>query len=280
MMEDEEDVSSSSRRCSLSDVAIPEEQLTSSVVPSLGFIQPMPSVPNLKPPPPPPPAPPARMASLVFKDSEEYGESLYPDDSEVAPCESISRLQPSAPKRKMDVPSSSREKKRKWFEGLYGPSEEGPVKNILSRAPCRFFRSSGQCRNGASCPFLHESGEVELIEEPCRFMWHEKRIVACQKKDCKFSHDLSKFPCPFKAHKDHTGPPTERLKGRPRKNASCGVPDCPFSHAPLLTEKDKMSFVNMYRFFLKNSLRTQNPWWAEYLCDNIDERSIIRRALV
>jgi hypothetical protein len=139
---------------------------------------------------------------------------------------------------------SSRAKKRLWLETKYDLS--GEVKEE-SKVVCRFFSTTGRCRNGLDCEFLHTLGAHAKINQPCRFLFENP--IGCSKGDrCHFSHDLGKFKCPYL---NAIGP------------RSCQS-ICKFDHNPILSESDRMSFAHMYRSFLTERTAGSNSIWRFY----------------
>jgi len=143
---------------------------------------------------------------------------------------------------------TGKRKKRQWFEERYG-RENGTSREVKFRELCKFYASTGICRNGDRCKYSHESVVNTRINEPCKFLYDSP--VSCRKgANCHFSHDLWKYPCPL------------ALGGiEPRCPPSCG-----FQHDPILTETASMDFVRLYRVFLSTLLPDEiNPRWKFYL---------------
>ena len=133
-------------------------------------------------------------------------------------------------------------KKRAWFESRY--SDERSSTPPL----CKFFSTSGKCRNGTNCPFSHEQPGNQKLNQPCRFLYQIP--YKCSKGDlCHFEHDLSKFKCPHRF-------------GRNEDNC---IPLCKFDHTPIRTECEKMMFVRTFHPFLSGLGNEVAELWQFYL---------------
>jgi len=148
-----------------------------------------------------------------------------------------------------------REKKRAWFKGKYGDIRES--RSVKARAVCKFFASTGKCKNGDSCPYDHEHISLNtgtIIPEPCKFLYTNTR--GCRKGSaCHFSHELEKFPCPLAF-----GP----------KSPLCGD-DCRFSHTEVSSESHAIEFIRLYQVYLRNLGGHMQSRWKFYLDEKSDE---------
>jgi hypothetical protein len=148
-----------------------------------------------------------------------------------------------------------RQKKRQWFQGKYGEEKDDRV--IKSQTLCKFFSSTGSCRNGGSCKFTHEFDDSNFrrkIDEPCKFLYRPGRW--CKKgEDCHFSHDLNKYPCPLAF-----GP----------KSRSCPE-ECAFSHTEPSGESSRIIFAKLYKVFLRTLGEEMDERWRVYMEDMTEE---------
>ena len=158
-----------------------------------------------------------------------------------------------------DPPSvRGKERKREWFLSKYGREEDRIAK---CRPNCKFFETTGKCRNGETCRFIHDTTNVipRRIDQPCRFLYTAP--FRCGKdQSCHFSHDLSLFPCPHR---------------NVRRGGSC-PPFCKFDHKPLHDEASRMAFVRTYHSLLVSLADTVDPSWKFYLHD-VSEIDIVKR---
>jgi hypothetical protein len=147
--------------------------------------------------------------------------------------------------------SSAKQRKRKWFQSKYGPpGSDSPVAGNI----CKFFASSGVCRNGHTCKFLHESPASSKIPQPCKFLYTPP--FRCLKEDrCHFSHECSSFPCPLM---------------NIRQGHTCH-PSCGFDHSSLVTESQRIAFVKTYHSIISNLAGAARVTWAFYLDEYSDE---------
>ena len=149
-----------------------------------------------------------------------------------------------------DSKLQGKSKKRAWFKSLY--STDPDSRSIRVKTVCKFFSSTGVCREGESCQFVHtkDTEQRQTIDEPCKFLYVGTR--GCVKgKNCHFSHELSKFRCPY-----YFG----------RKDEECPK-GCLFDHRKLESEQERLRFSRMYTVFL-NSLGDEcNLRWNTYLHD-------------
>lgn len=147
--------------------------------------------------------------------------------------------------------SSARQRKRKWFESKYGPtSSNSGIEDVI----CKFYASSGSCRNGDSCKFLHQTPASSKITQPCKFLYTPP--FRCLKGDhCHFSHECSLFPCPF-------------------MNISRGLmcrPSCGFDHSLLVSESQRIAFVKTYHSLLSSLTGPARVAWQFYLNEGNDD---------
>jgi hypothetical protein len=150
---------------------------------------------------------------------------------------------------------TARERKRKWFREKYSLDKE--TSSSSSNVQCKFFSTSGRCRNGDECPFVHSNciAEKKKIEQPCRYLY--MKPFSCNKgPSCHFSHDLSSFPCPH-SNSDPGG--------------QC-FPQCKFDHSPLLNESDRMRFVETFHSLLVSKGNQLSPKWSFYLSEYTEEQ--------
>lgn len=150
---------------------------------------------------------------------------------------------------------TARERKRKWFQEKYSNASGDSSRS--QNIDCKFFSTTGRCRNGDDCPFNHTRGSVNRIpiNQPCRYLYSAP--FRCNKdSECHFSHDLSSFPCPH----SNTDP-----EGR------C-LPLCRFNHSPLVTESDRIRFVEVYHSFLISKKEKMHPRWSFYLSEYPEEQ--------
>lgn len=150
---------------------------------------------------------------------------------------------------------SAKDRKRKWFKEKYSQPGDGNQKS--KPTSCKFFATTGRCRNGDRCTFIHSKASEDklLINQPCRFLYTVP--FRCSKGgSCHFSHDLSSFPCP------HLNSGSD----------NCCVPLCKFNHSPLVNEFDRMRFVETFHSFLQSrDAATPNPTWSFYLKEYSEE---------
>lgn len=140
---------------------------------------------------------------------------------------------------------TGKDKKRMWFESKYGSTKR--VRED-SAAICRFFSSSGQCRNGDKCPYVHSRVIGTTIAQPCRYLYQPP--YRCLKGlSCHFSHDLSAFKCPH------------------RNIVEGGVcpPFCKFDHDPIDTETARMNFASTYHALLSKPDAQISSLWKFYI---------------
>ncbi len=171
----------------------------------------------------------------------------FPEKEEILPCHS------------KDQPLTGKRKKRQWFEEKYG-TQGRSQREVKSTEICKFYASTGQCRNGEKCKFDHERTGVDRINEPCKFLY--ETFSGCKKgQTCHFSHDLWKFPCPL------------AFSGTvPRCSTGCG-----FAHDPLSTETSFMNFVRLYRVYLTSLPESVlNNRWRFYLEDEDESVTLSR----
>lgn len=158
---------------------------------------------------------------------------------------------------------TGRAKKRKWFQDRY-KTEDNKSRTVKQKIGCKFFGSTGRCRNGNECPFEH-SQELQysytrhIIQEPCKFLYVATQ--GCSKGNtCHFSHDVGQFKCPTMFGKHHG-----RCEGR----------GCQFDHSDFLTESDVMDFARIYKQYILGLGREAHPRWDFYLRDK-DESEILK----
>ena len=155
---------------------------------------------------------------------------------------------------------TGKRRKRQWFESKYSQNGESQ-REFASGTICKFYASTGTCRNGARCKFTHnESDAPRKIKEPCKFLYTS--LSGCQKGDsCHFSHILADYPCPLAF--GSTSPRCPR--------------NCEFSHEPLITEKAYFDFSRLYRVYLLSlPPHMLHPRWRFYL-DDEDEKAFLDR---
>jgi hypothetical protein len=149
-------------------------------------------------------------------------------------------------------------KKRKWFQGRYGYESDERV--VKSRTVCKFYASTGRCRNGTGCIFLHvdfSDSSGRLIDEPCKFLYTTSH--GCKKgDDCHFSHELGKFACPLAF-----GPKTRRCSE-----------NCSFSHTEQHDELSKIAFAKLYKVYLRSLGQDMEESWGFYL-DELSETAAL-----
>ena len=158
-----------------------------------------------------------------------------------------------------DTSAHGRHKKRNWFKAKYQLEGSQVVKSTSS---CKFFETTGKCRNGDICRFSHDitKGARKRIEQPCKFLYCPP--FRCSKEDdCHFSHDLSRFPCPHR---------------NVRKGGSC-PPFCKFDHRPLLGEPQRMRFARIFHSLLQSLGDTIDPAWKFYLNEFTDHEVLQRQ---
>ena len=178
--------------------------------------------------------------------------SRFPDVDELSGIPSTSRFDhQTKPELKGKM------KKREWFQSRYNSDNIATERCVKQKSVCKFFSSTGRCRNGGECPFAHErlSQSTGKIDQPCRNLYTSSR--RCPKEDmCHFSHDLSRYPCPLmNAHKVNT----------------CDG-DCGFDHSTIVTETEAMRFVRTYHPFLVGLGEQVNDRWSFYLSDYDESR--------
>ena len=149
-------------------------------------------------------------------------------------------------------------KKREWFSSKYGEDLNGE-REVKMKTVCRFFASTGSCRNGDKCKYSHDS-VISKIDEPCKFTYTS--LSKCLKGPaCHFSHDVHKYPCPL---------------GFGSISPRCS-PGCRFNHDPVVGEKASMEFVRLYRSYLVKLRSDQlDPRWKFYI-EEEDEGSVLNR---
>ena len=150
---------------------------------------------------------------------------------------------------------SAKDRKRKWFDSKYGNTGKG----IASTAQCKFFSSSGICRNGDSCQFVHDRLARTPINQPCKYLYQAP--FKCSKGDlCHFSHDLKSFPCPLMHIARHMS-----------CSSSCG-----FDHSPMITESQRLQFMRTFHPAIKEAVESdpESPW-AFYLKDRTEEEVLM-----
>ena len=158
------------------------------------------------------------------------------------------------------LPITGKRKKRQWFEERYGSTRNREYREVKSNEVCKFYASTGNCRNGERCKFVHEKSSAVRIDEPCKFLFDSS--AGCKKSSsCHFSHDLWKFPCPL------------AFSGvSPRCSTSCG-----FRHDPITTESSCMEFVRLYRVYLSSLPdAVLNPRWKFYLEEEDESVTLAR----
>ena len=158
------------------------------------------------------------------------------------------------------VQLTGKRKKRQWFEERYGTSAPG-VREVKSLEVCKFYASSGNCRNGDKCKFVHDKSGISKIKEPCRFLYDS--ATGCRKgQSCHFSHDIWNYPCPLAFG---------GIESR------CPI-DCGFRHDSLSNERACMDFVRLYRQYLTSlAPESVNPRWRFYL-EEEDESVTLSRS--
>ena len=149
------------------------------------------------------------------------------------------------------VPVRGREKKRLWFQSKYDQTTTEKIQI------CKFFSTSGRCRNGRECPFSHEESGGQTIQQPCRFLIQAP--FRCTKGNlCHFSHDLTIFRCPSRFGS---------------KEGAC-IPFCKFDHSPIVNEKDRMEFARIHRPFLLGLGQSMAEVWEFYLAEHDEIRAL------
>lgn len=160
---------------------------------------------------------------------------------------------------------TGRAKKRMWFQERY-KTDSGNNRSVKQKIVCKFFSSTGRCRNGADCQFVHdrELGPIQprrIIPEPCKFLY--TGYQSCGKGDmCHFSHDLAAFKCP-------------EMFGK--RYSICGLRECRFDHSPINTELDAMGFAKTYKQYILSLGSEGDPRWKYYLEDK-DEYEVLEES--
>ena len=147
---------------------------------------------------------------------------------------------------------TGKRKKVEWFKEKYGSADASTGRSVKQKVICKFFSTTGRCRNGDTCSFIHEGAAagIKLIAQPCKFLYTGS--FRCTKGDlCHVSHDAPMFPCPHK----YAG-----VYGVCR-------PMCAFDHTPIDTEGAAMRFVELYHSLLTTMGGQVNQRWLFYLQD-------------
>jgi hypothetical protein len=153
-------------------------------------------------------------------------------------------------------PLSGKEKKRNWFGSRYEESKR--MRTAENTPVCKFFSTTGKCRNGTECPYVHSRAQGTTIQQPCRYLYQAP--FRCSKGlECHFSHDLHLFKCP---HKNLSG------------GTTC-PPFCKFDHDPLITEGERMDFVRTNHSLLARPGMECSDEWKFYL-DEFSDEDILR----
>jgi hypothetical protein len=150
---------------------------------------------------------------------------------------------------------SAKDRKRKWFDSKYSNAGKGTVSN----APCKFFSSSGICRKGDLCQFVHDRLTRTPINQPCKYLYQSP--FKCSKGDlCHFSHNLKSFSCPFM----HIA-----------RGMGC-TDSCGFDHSPMTTEAQRLQFMRTFHPAIKEAVE-YNPDspWAFYLKDLTEDEVLV-----
>lgn len=172
-------------------------------------------------------------------------------DELVKPCVTI-------PDAVNPVVLHGKNKKRAWFKDLY--STGNSARTTKPKLECKFYASTGKCRQGSECHFVHNEASKKVIEEPCKYLFMSDN--GCKKGDsCHFSHDLSKFSCPY-----YFG----------RRDSICPHA-CGFSHSPMYTEPESMKFVKVYQVYIESLGDEANPKWMFYLKDLTEDEFLTRQ---
>jgi len=178
--------------------------------------------------------------------------SKFPDVDELSGNLPTSRIE-----QRTQPESKGKKKKREWFQSRYSSDHIAAERCVKQKSVCKFFSSTGRCRNGGACHFAHErlSNFTEKIDQPCRNLYTGSR--KCMKGDlCHFSHDPSRYPCPrMNAHKFN----------------SCEG-DCGFDHSTILTETEALQFVRTYHPFLVGLGEEANDRWSFYMSEYDESR--------
>jgi hypothetical protein len=154
---------------------------------------------------------------------------------------------------------TGKRKKREWFKSKYG--DEKQLRNVKQKTICKFYSTSGKCKNGESCHFSHDLdvSEISKIDQPCRFLYTNE--ARCPKGElCHFSHDLSRYKCPFKFAYE---------------SSSCGI-NCSFDHRDFENESSRMDFVRTYHSLLNSESTKTKREWQFYLADLSNDDCLLR----